>query len=62
MIFLLIEHKRSYGPTGIGTITGLTVDMNSGTANAEMVNSTGDGARRRGHCGSNGKAEDNQSG
>ena len=49
MVSLLIEHKRSYGPTGIGAVAGLATNTNGGTANAKMVDSAGDGARRGGH-------------
>ena len=48
-ILLLIEHERSNGSTGIGTITSLTTDMNSGMANAKLVGGTGNSARRRRH-------------
>ena len=46
-VFLLIKHKWGYGPTGIGTITSLALNMNSSTADTEMVDSARDGMRRR---------------
>ena len=48
-ICFLVEHEGGYGPTGIGAVAGLTADMNSGAANAEMVDGAGDSARRRRH-------------
>ena len=48
-VFLLIEHERSNGLTGIGTITGLTTNADGGMTNAKMVNGAGDGARRGRH-------------
>ena len=49
-ILLLIVQKRSYDPTSVGTIAGLTTDTDSGTTNAKMVNGAGDSVRRRRHC------------
>ena len=48
-VFLLVIHKRGDGPTSIGTITSLTTDANSSTANAKVIDSAGDGAGRRRH-------------
>ena len=47
MVFLLIVHERSDCLTSIGTVPGLTADMNGGTANAKVVNGARDGTRRR---------------
>ena len=49
-ILLFIEHKGSNGPASIGTVTSLATNTNSGTANAEIVDSAGDGTRRGRHC------------
>ena len=43
-------------------ITHLTADMNGGTADAEMVDSAGDGTRRGRHLSSSDVSGSNQSG
>ena len=48
-ILLLVVHKRSNGLTSVGAVTGLTMDLNSGAANAEMIDSAGDSTRRGRH-------------
>ena len=45
MVFLLIKHKRSNGPAGIGVVASLATNSNGGTANTKMVNGAGDGMR-----------------
>ena len=50
MVFLLIKHERSNGPTLIGTGPSLSMNMDSGIANAEVVGGAGDGLERRRHC------------
>ena len=49
-VFLLVEHKRSNGPTGIGMVAGLAADTNSSMADAKMVDGTRDSTRRGRHC------------
>ena len=49
-ILLFVEHEGSDSPTGIGIITGLTMNTNSSMTDAVLVLSTRDSARRRGHC------------
>ena len=49
VVLLLVKHKRSYGPTGVGMVASLTMDTNGGMANAEMINSTRDSVRRGKH-------------
>ena len=49
MIFLLVEHEGRDGPTSIGTVAGLTIDLNGSTTDTEMVDGAGDGMRRRRH-------------
>ena len=48
-VLLLVEHEGSNGPTGVSTITGLTMNMDGSTANAVLVLGAGDSARRRRH-------------
>ena len=48
-ILLFIVHEGSNGPTSVGAITGLTMNMDSSVANAEVVDGTGNSARRRRH-------------
>ena len=49
MVFLLIEHKRSNGPAGIGMVTSLAADTNGSMADAVLVNRAGNSARRGRH-------------
>ena len=65
MVTLFVKHKGGNGPTGIGTITGLTTDMDSGVAPAVLVLSSGDGTSRHRHnevSGSGDGEGDNRSG
>ena len=48
-ILLLIIHERSNGPTGVGTITGLTTNTDGGMADAKVIDGTRDSAGRRRH-------------
>ena len=48
-VLFLVEHERGNGLTGIGTVAGLTVNMNGSSANTELVLSARDGTRRRRH-------------
>ena len=50
LVLLLVVHERSNGSASVGMITGLTTNTDGGTANAKMINSTGNSARGRGHC------------
>ena len=45
MVPLFIEHKRSSGPTGVGTVTSLTAETNSSTVMGSLV-----GRDRRNSC------------
>ena len=49
MILFFIEHKRGNGPTSVGAVTGLATDTNSSLADAVLVLSARDSARRRRH-------------
>ena len=49
-VFLLIKHKGSNGPTLIGVGPGLSTDVDSSTANAEVVGGAGDSVERRRYC------------
>ena len=49
-VLLFVVHKRGNGATGVGTITCLTMNVNGGTTDAEMVDGAGDGTRRGRHC------------
>ena len=48
-VLLFIEHEGSNGPPGVGAVTGLTVDTNSGTAPAVLILGAGDGASGHWH-------------
>ena len=48
-VFLFIEHEGGYGPTSVHMIAGLTMDTDSGMANAEMIDSARDSTGRRRH-------------
>ena len=48
-ILLFVKHKGSDGPTGIGTIPGLTANLHSGMADPVLVLGAGDGMRRGRH-------------
>ena len=49
-VLLFVVHEGSNGSAGVSAITGLTVNTNSGTTNAEMVDGAGDSTRRGRHC------------
>ena len=49
MVPFLVKHKRGNGPTGVGTVAGLTMDTNGGSADTELILSAGGSARRRRH-------------
>ena len=49
LVLLLIEHERHDSPSGIGAVTGLAMNSNSGTAPAILVLSTGDSASGHWH-------------
>ena len=49
-VLLFIEHERSNGTTGVGAVTGLTLDTNGSTTNTKLVLGTGDSMRRGRHC------------
>ena len=51
VVFFLIEHERGDSPTGVGAITGLTANMDSGTAPAILILCTGDSVSRHWHDG-----------
>ena len=46
---LLVKHKRGNGATGVGMVTGLTADTNSGAAPAVLVLGSRDGASGHRH-------------
>ena len=48
-VTLLVEHKRSYGPTGVGTSTGLTMNADGSTAPAVLVLSPRNGTSGHWH-------------
>ena len=62
MIFLLVEHKRSNGPTLIGAGPGLSMNTDGGAANAELIGSARDGTEGRRHFVGVMREGDNQSG
>ena len=49
-VLFFVKHEGGNGPTGVGTGPGLTMDSNSGAADAKMINGAGDSMRRGGHC------------
>ena len=50
LVLLFVEHEGGDGTAGIGTITSLTANTNSGMADAKMVDSAGNSTRRGRHC------------
>ena len=49
LIFLLIVHKRSNGPTLVSAGPGLSTNSDGSMANAEVVDGTRDSVERRRH-------------
>ena len=49
LVFLFVEHEGGNGPTLIGVGSGLSMNMNSGMANAKMVSRAEDSSERRRH-------------
>ena len=49
LVFLFIEHEGGDGPTSIGAGTGLTTNVDGGTAPTVLILSAGDGTRRHWH-------------
>ena len=49
MVPLLVEHKGSNSPPGVGTVASLALDTDSSAAPAILVLGTGDGASRHQH-------------
>ena len=49
VVSFLVEHERSNGTAGVGTITGLATNMNSSLPDAELVLGAGDSVGRRRH-------------
>ena len=62
MVLLLIVHEGGNGLTLIGTGSSLSMNVDSGMPNAEMVDSTGNGVERRRHLIEADDVGDNQSG
>ena len=48
-VLLFVKHERGYGPTLIGAGPCLSMNMDSSTANAEVIGGARDSAKRRRH-------------
>ena len=59
-ILLLIVHEGGNGPTLIGMGPSLSTKADYGTANAEVIDGTGNGAERRRHLIGVGNVGDNR--
>ena len=49
MVLFLIEHKRGNGPTSVGAGPSLSMNMDGGTANAEVIDGSWDSVGRGRH-------------
>ena len=58
-ILFLVVHERSNGPTLVGTGPGLSTNVDSSTANAEMIDGTRNGLEGGRHLSKYGEVGDN---
>ena len=46
----LIKHEGSDGVAGVGTVAGLTMNLDGSTSDTELILGAGNGMRRGRHC------------